>query len=72
MKPLALLAALLLLLFGHVARGQHSPIASAHPLQAGMKAPDFSLQDQDGKTRTLQDFTKNGPVAVVFHRSADW
>lgn len=41
-------------------------------LKVGAKAPDFELQDQNGKERTLAEFTKKGPVAIVFHRSASW
>jgi peroxiredoxin len=33
--------------------------------KAGNRAPEFSLPDQDGKTWTLKDLTKNGPVVLV-------
>ena len=41
-------------------------------LKVGEKAPSFSLKDQNGKARTLEELLKKGPVAVVFHRSASW
>ena len=41
-------------------------------LTVGAKAPAFSLTDQDGKERSLNDFLKKGKVALVFYRSASW
>jgi len=41
-------------------------------LDVGEKAPDFALQDQDNNQQSLKKLLKNGPVAVVFHRSANW
>ena len=41
-------------------------------LPVGRVAPDFSLTGQDGKQVSLASLLKKGPVAVVFHRSADW
>lgn len=41
-------------------------------LAVGQKAPDFTLQDQTGAARSLADTLKQGAVAVVFYRSADW
>ena len=41
-------------------------------LKIGTRAPEFKLKDQDGKERALSDFLKNGNVALVFYRSADW
>jgi hypothetical protein len=38
----------------------------------GEKAPSFTLKDQNGKERSLDEFTKNGKVALVFYRSAGW
>ena len=38
----------------------------------GTTLEDFSLNDQHGKKRTFSAMLKDGPVAVVFHRSADW
>jgi cytochrome oxidase Cu insertion factor (SCO1/SenC/PrrC family) len=41
-------------------------------LAVGTKAPAFTLKDQNGKERTLDQFLKKGPVALVFYRSAAW
>lgn len=39
-------------------------------LEVGTKAPPFKLKDQAGKERTLREFRRKGPVAIVFLRSA--
>jgi cytochrome oxidase Cu insertion factor (SCO1/SenC/PrrC family) len=41
-------------------------------IKVGEKAPDFTLTDQAGKQRSLGEFLKQGPVALVFYRSANW
>ena len=41
-------------------------------VKVGEKAPKFTLKDQEGKERSLDDFLKKGKVALVFYRSADW
>jgi cytochrome oxidase Cu insertion factor (SCO1/SenC/PrrC family) len=41
-------------------------------LKVGAKAPTFTLKDQEGKERSLDEFQKKGKVALVFYRSADW
>ena len=41
-------------------------------LKVGAKAPAFTLQDQAGNERTLDEFLKQGNVALVFYRSASW
>ena len=41
-------------------------------LKVGEKAPPFTLKDQEGKERTLDEFLRKGKVALVFYRSADW
>ena len=41
-------------------------------LKVGEKAPAFRLKDQVGKERTLEEFVKEGKVALVFYRSASW
>jgi hypothetical protein len=41
-------------------------------LKVGTKAPAFTLKDQNGKERALDEFRKDGTVAIVFHRSASW
>ncbi len=40
--------------------------------QVGERVPDFSLQDQHGKTRTLQSIMGPKGAMLVFVRSADW
>jgi AhpC/TSA family len=41
-------------------------------LKVGEKAPEFKLKDQSGKERELRAMRKDGPVALVFYRSASW
>jgi cytochrome oxidase Cu insertion factor (SCO1/SenC/PrrC family) len=38
----------------------------------GQRAPPFNLRDQTGNEVSLDSLLKKGPVALVFHRSADW
>jgi cytochrome oxidase Cu insertion factor (SCO1/SenC/PrrC family) len=40
--------------------------------KVGAKAPKFTLKDQEGKERSLDEFLTKGKVALVFYRSADW
>jgi hypothetical protein len=56
-----------------------TPLRAADPapeaktgLKLGAKAPAFTLKDQSGKERSLDEFLKKGKVALVFYRSADW
>ena len=51
---------------------QHNPVASDHPVKKGSLAPSFTLKDQNGQDQSLEAMLKNGKVAVIFHRSADW
>ncbi len=41
-------------------------------LAMGQQAPTFSLEDQAGETQSLNALLADGPVAIVFFRSADW
>ena len=41
-------------------------------VKVGEKAPEFKLKDQAGEDRTLSALLKDGPVALVFYRSASW
>ena len=41
-------------------------------LKAGEPAPKFTLKDQEGRERSLDEFLTKGMVALVFYRSADW
>ena len=38
----------------------------------GKKVEQFQLQDQTNTSRKLSGLVKTGPIAIVFHRSADW
>ena len=40
--------------------------------KVGEKAPEFKLKDQAGTEHTLAGLLKDGPVALVFYRSASW
>ncbi|MGD9714562.1 MAG: hypothetical protein AB7V46_21260 [Thermomicrobiales bacterium] len=41
-------------------------------LSVGEQAPGFKLMDQSGEERELSVLLKQGPVALVFYRSASW
>ena len=41
-------------------------------IKVGEKAPEFKLKDQTGEERALSAMLKDGPVALVFYRSASW
>ncbi len=41
-------------------------------LAVGSTAPRFTLKDQAGRARSLDEFLGKGKVALVFYRSADW
>lgn len=41
-------------------------------LAVGERAPSFTLPDQSGRPVSLESLLANGPVALVFSRSADW
>src|SRR5262249_3415523 len=40
--------------------------------RVGERVPDFTLQDQDGRTRTLASLMGRNGLMLVFYRSADW
>jgi cytochrome oxidase Cu insertion factor (SCO1/SenC/PrrC family) len=53
--------------------GQAKPAPEEHAgLMVGDKAPRFTLKDQSGRERSLDEFLAKGKVALVFYRSADW
>jgi cytochrome oxidase Cu insertion factor (SCO1/SenC/PrrC family) len=68
----SLLASLIIALAATATWAADPPIEGKTGLKVGEKAPAFKLKDQDGKERTLEEFTKKGMVALVFHRSAGW
>ena len=41
-------------------------------VKVGEKAPDFKLTGADGKEYALSEMVKEGTVALVFYRSANW
>jgi cytochrome oxidase Cu insertion factor (SCO1/SenC/PrrC family) len=61
---------LLVMLATSSANGQ--PPEAKTGLRVGTNAPAFTLKDQNGKERTLDEFLKKGKVALVFYRSASW
>ena len=46
--------------------------AADYGLPVGSKMPAFSLPDQNGATRSLNDIMGPNGAAIVFFRSADW
>jgi cytochrome oxidase Cu insertion factor (SCO1/SenC/PrrC family) len=78
MYPARLMSLVLALaLFGGapaaLAQARRKPAADEQVgLKVGAKAPTFTLKDQEGKDRSLDEFVKKGTVALVFFRSADW
>jgi cytochrome oxidase Cu insertion factor (SCO1/SenC/PrrC family) len=54
-------------------QGKGKPAPEEQPgLKVGEKAPKFTLKDQRGEDRSLDEYLKKGKVALVFYRSADW
>ena len=71
MQRMALCTALALALGAAPGRADDAPPEHTG-IKVGEKAPEFTLTDQAGKQRSLGEFLKNGPVALVFFRSASW
>lgn len=59
---------LLLLLSAATLHGQNIRTGPA----VGQPVPDFSLQDQNGRTQTLKSVSGPKGTMLVFIRSADW
>ena len=36
--------------------------------EVGQVAPDFSLPDSSGSTRSLSELAKSGPLVLIFYR----
>ena len=73
MRSMALLIAGGALLAGPALGWAAEPAPEAKTgLKIGTKAPAFTLKDQAGKERTLDEFRHKGTVALVFYRSASW
>jgi cytochrome oxidase Cu insertion factor (SCO1/SenC/PrrC family) len=73
-RSMALAAAVVLLAAPTVfSQGKEKPAPEELTgLEVGAKAPKFTLKDQEGKERSLDEFLAKGKVALVFYRSADW
>jgi cytochrome oxidase Cu insertion factor (SCO1/SenC/PrrC family) len=71
----ALAVALLAALLAQTAVMAQSParidVSKLGP-QVGERAPDFTLNDQNGKPWTLQSIMGPKGAMLVFYRSADW
>jgi cytochrome oxidase Cu insertion factor (SCO1/SenC/PrrC family) len=48
--------------------GEGLPAADLDRIKAGDAAPDFTLEDQDGKPVTLSDYRSKKTVVLVFYR----
>jgi cytochrome oxidase Cu insertion factor (SCO1/SenC/PrrC family) len=73
---IAIATAVLLGAVGLLGQVAAQPRASAPQeksgIAVGQKAPSFALNDQAGQERKLDEFLKQGPLALVFYRSASW
>lgn len=67
----AALVVLVLATAGVPAQDQRAPDEMTG-VGVGEKAPDFELKDQNGQEVALSDLLKQGTVALVFFRSANW
>lgn len=47
-------------------------MSATEPIQAGVKAPEFTLIDQEGRERSLSEFTGKGRPVVLFFYCLDW
>ena len=55
------------------AQGKGKPAPEGQTgVKVGSSAPKFTIKDQQGAERSLDELLKRGKVAVVFFRSADW
>ncbi len=68
----ACVAALGLLAVSGLARAADPAPDEKTGIKVGEKAPAFKLKDQTGTERELAALLKDGPVALVFYRSASW
>lgn len=68
----ACVAALGLLAASGLARAADPAPDEKTGIKVGEKAPAFKLKDQTGTERELAALLKDGPVALVFYRSASW
>jgi len=47
-------------------------MSATEPIQVGVKAPGFTLTDQEGNERSLSEFTGKGRPVVLFFYCLDW
>jgi AhpC/TSA family len=59
---------MLLALAATAVHGQNARTGPA----VGQPVPDFSLQDQNGRTQTVKSISGPRGTMLVFFRSADW
>ena len=73
-RSMVLVSALSLLFAANLrAQGKAKPAPEEQTgLKVGVKAPKFTLKDQEGKERSLDELLQKGKVALVFYRSAGW
>ena len=72
-RPMVLVASFALFAASDVGAEHGKARAEEHTgLRVGETAPRFTLKDQQGKERSLDELLKKGKVALVFYRSADW
>ncbi|MBT4866303.1 MAG: redoxin domain-containing protein [Planctomycetaceae bacterium] len=67
-RTMFLLAALSAVWFS----GETTAQADEAKVKVGDAAPTFTLKDANGKQTSLKTLLRKKPVALVFHRSADW
>jgi peroxiredoxin len=48
--------------------GADRPATDLDRIKPGEHAPDFTLEDQDGRAITLSSFQTHAPVVLVFYR----
>lgn len=60
------------MLAGLLGFGFAAPAGELAGLKVGGQAPAFDLKNQAGQSIQLARLLEQGPVAVVFYRSADW
>jgi len=56
---------------GVLSAADHAPDEKTG-IKVGEKSPEFKLKDQSGEEQSLSVLLKDGPVALVFYRSASW
>ena len=48
--------------------GRELPATDLERVKPGIQAPDFTLEDQNGRAITLSSFQTHTPVVLVFYR----